>query len=143
MQLHQIPALQGNKTKKRIGRGGKLGTYSGRGIKGQKSRSGRKLRPEWRDALKSIPKKRGYKFNSHKTKPIVLNLSILSKVFKDGEMVTAKSLEQKGLVEKASGRLPEIKILGGGQLSKKLSFKGLLISESAKEAITKIKGTIS
>lgn len=143
MQLHQIPACRGNKSKKRIGRGGKLGTYSGRGIKGQKARSGRKLRPEWRDALKSIPKKRGYKFKSQKISPVVLNLSILSRVFKDGEIVSAKSLEQKGLITKKSGRLPEIKILGGGQLSKKLSFKGLNLSSSAKESVAKIKGTIS
>jgi len=143
MQRHQIPASLGAKNKKRVGRGGKLGTYSGRGIKGQKSRAGRKLRPEWRDALKSLPKKRGYKFNSHKDKPAVLNLTILSKIFKDGEIITAKILEQKGLIAKIGGRLPEIKILGGGKLSKKLSFKGLKLSESARGAIEKAKGTIS
>ena len=56
--INEIKRAHALKGKRRVGRGGKRGTYSGRGIKGQKSRSGRKLRPEWRDALKSIPKKR-------------------------------------------------------------------------------------
>jgi len=143
MQLHQISSQSGNKSKKRIGRGGKLGTYSTRGIKGQKSRSGRKMRPEWRDALKSIPKKRGYKFKSLKTKPVVLNLSFLAKVFSSGETITPKSLLQKGLVSKRGGRLPAIKVLGGEEIAKKLSFKEVEVSLSAKEAILKAKGTIS
>jgi large subunit ribosomal protein L15 len=143
MQLHQISSQPGNKSKKRIGRGGKLGTYSTRGIKGQKSRSGRKMRPEWRDALKSIPKKRGYKFKSIKTKPEVFNLSFLSKSFSNGETITPKSLMEKGLISKKGGRLLAVKILGGGELSKKLSFKGVEVSVSAKEAILKAGGTIS
>lgn len=59
MQLHQIQPLHKPKGKKRIGRGGKRGTYSGKGIKGQSSRAGAKIRPEIRDLIKKIPKKRG------------------------------------------------------------------------------------
>ena len=73
MQLHQLSS-QNQKRAKRVGRGGKRGTYSGKGVKGQKARAGRKLRPEWRDALKRIPKRRGYKFKSIKSRPAVLNL---------------------------------------------------------------------
>ncbi|PIS13477.1 MAG: hypothetical protein COT67_01505 [Candidatus Tagabacteria bacterium CG09_land_8_20_14_0_10_41_14] len=62
MQLHQLKPSTKNKDKKRIGRGGKRGTYSGRGLKGQKSRAGRKLRPQLRDIIKRLPKKRGYRF---------------------------------------------------------------------------------
>lgn len=142
MQRHQISACRGNKNKKRVGRGGKLGTYSGRGLKGQKARAGRKLRPEWRDALKSIPKKRGYRFHSHKIKPVVLNLAAVARVFNDGEAITAKILEIKGLASKTKGRLPEIKILGGGALSKKLSIIGLAVSRSTREAIEKAGGTV-
>lgn len=61
MQLHQIKPSHKLKTKKRIGRGGKKGTYSGKGMKGQKSRAGAKIRPELRDFIKKIPKVRGYK----------------------------------------------------------------------------------
>ena len=52
MQLHTLKRKTKNKTKKIVGRGGKRGTYSGRGLKGQKARAGRKIRPEFRDLLK-------------------------------------------------------------------------------------------
>ena len=58
MQIHQIIPKTKSKKGKYIGRGGKRGTYSGRGIKGQKARAGRKMRPEIRDMIKKLPKKR-------------------------------------------------------------------------------------
>ncbi len=143
MQLHQISKNKSNKIARRVGRGGKRGTFSGRGVKGQKSRSGRKLRPGWRDTLKSIPKKRGYKFKSFQDKPAVLNLQDLNAAFKGGEAITISALLQKGLVAEAEGRLPKVKILGQGQVTKKLNFKGLTASKSAKEAILKAGGTFN
>ena len=59
MQLHEVTPIHKNKSKKRIGRGGKRGTYSGRGMKGQKSRSGHKIRPAIRDLMQRTPKLRG------------------------------------------------------------------------------------
>ncbi|KKP29686.1 MAG: hypothetical protein UR15_C0010G0005 [Parcubacteria group bacterium GW2011_GWA2_31_28] len=59
MQLHQIQTKNSLKKSKRIGRGGKRGTYSGKGIKGQKSRAGAKIRPEIRDFIKKLHKLRG------------------------------------------------------------------------------------
>jgi ribosomal protein L15 len=59
MQLHEVQPIHKNKSKKRIGRGGKRGTYSGRGMKGQKSRAGRKIRPSVRDLIQRTPKLRG------------------------------------------------------------------------------------
>lgn len=141
MQLHQISKNK-SKTAKRVGRGGKRGTFSGRGVKGQKSRSGRKMRPEWRDALKSIPKKRGYKFKSTQEKPAILNLLELNRVFKGGETITPEVLVQKGLVSKSNG-FSRIKILGQGQITKKLAFKGVSFSTSAKDAIIKAGGSIN
>jgi len=61
MQLHELNPEHKNKTKKRIGRGGKRGTYSGRGMKGQNARAGRKLRPAIRDLIQQLPKLRGSK----------------------------------------------------------------------------------
>lgn len=61
MNLHQIAPANKSKSKKRIGRGGKRGTYSGRGVKGQKARAGRKIRPATRDLIQQIPKLRGSK----------------------------------------------------------------------------------
>ena len=77
MQLHQIKPKNINRSKKRIGRGGKRGTFSGKGAKGQLSRAGRKLRPELREIVKKIPKKRGYDFKSFRIKPQIVNLKDL------------------------------------------------------------------
>ena len=141
MQLHDIKSSVNNKTKKRVGRGGKHGTYSGRGIKGQKARAGRKLRPEWRDVLKRIPKRRGYKFKAEQ-KFLVFNLGFLNTLFKENEVVSYDSLLKKDLAIKIGRGRPMIKILGEGELNKKLSFKGLKMSASAKEKIIKAGGTI-
>lgn len=59
MNLHQVVPSHRNPSKKRIGRGGKRGTFSGRGVKGQKARAGRKVRPATRDLIQQIPKLRG------------------------------------------------------------------------------------
>lgn len=141
MQLHQLSPVKKQKAKKRIGRGGKRGTYSGRGVKGQKARAGRKIRPEWRDTLKRIPKRRGYKFKGIQEKPVVLNLVDLD-VFKEGELVSPTTLLQKRLITKMKGRVPSVKILGGGELNKKLDLKGVAVSKSAKEKIEKAGGSI-
>lgn len=143
MQIHQIGNTQKQKGRRRIGRGGKRGTYSGRGVKGQKARAGRKLRPEWRDVLKRIPKRRGYRFKSIKTKPAVLNLNDLNSIFKEGEIVTVSVLANKGLINKIKGKTPAVKILGDGQLNKKLDFKGVAVSKSAREKIEKAGGKIN
>lgn len=135
MQLHQIKPIHKQKRKKRVGRGGKRGTYSGKGLKGQKSRAGRKMRPELRDYIKKIPKKRGYRFKSIFPKPEIINLRDLDKFFNDGETVNPEILLQKGLVGRIKGKTPEVKILGSGELKKKLKIENCLMSESAKKAL--------
>ena len=122
-----------------MGRGGKRGTFSGRGVKGQKARSGRKLRPEWRDILKSIPKRRGYKFKSGQPKPAVLSLVSLAAAFSGSELITPELLRQKGLVPRGGA----VKVLGGARLAKKLNFKGVAFSAGAKDAIIKAGGSIN
>jgi large subunit ribosomal protein L15 len=135
MQLHQVKPTHKQKSKKRVGRGGKRGTYSGKGLKGQKSRAGRKMRPELRDYIKKIPKKRGYRFKSIQEKPEVVNLRDLEKFFNDGELVNPEILLKRGLVSRIKGKVPEVKILGSGELKKKLKIENCLMSESAKKAI--------
>ena len=136
MQAHQLSKLN-RKRHKRVGRGGKRGTYSGRGIKGQKARAGRRIRPQIRDIIKKIHKRRGYGKNraksvyAGKAKPAVVNLREIDKKFKDGEKVTAKLLVERGLIESSGGKMPKVKILGVGKLTKKLEFdKSLLMSNS-------------
>lgn len=142
MQLHQIKPKTKNKKHKQIGRGGKRGTYSGRGIKGQKARAGRKMRPEMRDIIKKLPKRRGYRFASFGERPAVINLILLDKHFNDGDKITPKILVEKRLIKKTEGKIPIIKLLGAGELSKKLIIAGCGFSKSAKEKIEKSGGNV-
>jgi len=142
MQIHQVKPKRINRRKKRVGRGGKRGTYSGRGIKGQKSRAGRKLPSKIKEIIKKYPKLRGYKFNKKtKRELVILNIGDLEKKFKSGEIITPKVLVKKGLISKVKGRIPEVKILSKGKLSKKLIFKNCRFSKSA-EKLIKSKGGI-
>ena len=142
MQLHQITSTTKQKNRKRIGRGGKRGTYSGRGLKGQKSRAGAGIRPAYRDILKQLPKKRGYKFKSIQIKPAVVNLIDIDENFKDNEIISPQTLLDRGLISKYKGRLPEVKILGDGETKKKFTVKNCLASENVKKKIEKAGGQI-
>ncbi|XKT75212.1 MAG: uL15 family ribosomal protein [Patescibacteria group bacterium UBA2103] len=141
MQLHNLQRVNKNKTAKRIGRGGKRGTTSGRGTKGQLAHGGTP-RPEIRDFIKKLPKQRGYNFNSPNTKPATVNVSVLEEVFEKGATISPKVLLEKGLVKREKGRAPEVKILGNGDLSKAFTFEKVTLSASAKEKIEKAGGTI-
>ena len=143
MQLHQIQPKHKLKKKKRIGRGGKRGTYSGRGIKGQKSRAGtRKMQPIIREVIKRYPKLRGYRFKVLKKGLVTVNLEVLNKEFKESEVVNPQNLLRKRIVRKIKGRVPKVKILGEGKLTKKLIIENCQASKIAKEKIEKAKGTI-
>ena len=118
------------KKKKRVGRGNASGkgTYSGRGQKGQRSRSGGKGGLKLRGLKQTIgklPKSRG--FTSPHPKLDVINLADLEKKYKDGETVT----------------LNKIKVLGQGEIKKKLTIKAAAFSKSAEEAIIKAGGKIT
>jgi len=148
MQLNDIKRNTPNKKARRVGRGGKRGKTSGRGMKGQKSRAGTSGRPQMRDIIKKLPKLRGHGKNRSRTvnssliKPEVVNLSLLEKFFNSGDVVTAKILFSKRIVRRQKGRIPTVKILGTGNLTKKLTVSGCEFSKSAKEKIEKVGGTI-
>ncbi len=145
MQLHQIQPKTPQKKARYVGRGGKRGKTAGRGTKGQKARAGAKFRPEIRDFIKRLPKLRGRGKNSNKgfkIGPKVVNLNDIEAMFKAGDVVNPKSLVLAGLVKRDAGELPRVKILGTGEVSKKFSFEDCVVSESAKEKITKAGGTI-
>lgn len=136
MQIHELKVNK-RKSRKRVGRGGKRGTYSGRGMKGQKSRSGAKKDPLFEggrtsliDRLKKI---RGFK--SVHPKKININLDDLEKNFKNGDTVSVESLIKFNLIKKSEAKRG-VKILGNGKLTKKLSVdENILLSKSAKKAI--------
>lgn len=131
---------------RRIGRGSKRGKTSGRGTKGQKARAGNKRRPEMRDIIKKIPKRRG--FGKNRTRGVVpggrtmaLNLRALD-VFPNGATVDVGAIMKAGLVRRVDGKVPPMKILGGGELGKKLTVSGIRTSASAKAAIEKAGGKL-
>lgn len=125
-----------------VGRGGKKGKTAGRGTKGQKARAGAKIRPEWRDIIKKLPKLRGYAFSSIQEKPFVVNLKAIEEAFSVGESVSKLTLRNKKLIPDPKGKHIKVKILGTGELTKKLTFTGLEVSASAKEKIEKAGGAI-
>lgn len=143
MQLHQLKRKTLNKASKRVGRGGKRGKTSGRGTKGQKARAGHSIRPDVREKLKKLPKLRGYAFNTIQDKPAVVNVSALEHLFAAGETVTPKLLAERGAIRSRKGQMSKAKILGEGELSKKLTISGCTVSASAKEKIEKAGGSIS
>ena len=138
----------GARASKRVGRGGKRGKTSGRGTKGQNARSGRKKRPEMRDIIKKIPKRRGYGKNRGRTvdgpkeNAIVVSIERLEAMFDTGSEVTRKTLTDKGIIKERKTAVA-VKIVGGGTMGKKLMLKGIKASASARAAIEKAGGTIA
>jgi large subunit ribosomal protein L15 len=148
MQLHELKRKTKTKSKKRVGRGGLRGKTSGRGHKGQNARAGHRVRPEIRDMIKKLPKLRGHGVNRSRTvnssvvKPTPINLTVLEENFSNGDKVNPKVLVSVGLVDKKKGKLPKVKILGVGTLSKKLEVSNCAISESAKAQVEKAGGKV-
>ena len=145
MQRHNVKRLHKNKKSVQVGRGGTRGKTSGRGTKGQNARAGHKNRPELRDFIKRFPKLRGRGKNintSIETKPTVLSLTRISKVFADGADVSPKTLAENGLVTMRNGMMPKVKILGG-IAHKKLIIRGVPVSASVRSAVEKAGGSVA
>lgn len=139
MQIHDLKPKTKNKTKKRIGRGGKRGTYSGKGMKGQKSRAGARMAPIAREFIKRYPKLRGYSFSPLK-KYFTINISVIDSFFIDNEVVAPQTLVKKGLAGK-SKKFP-VKILGNGKINKKVVIRDCFVSKKAQEMIEKAGGKV-
>jgi large subunit ribosomal protein L15 len=148
MQTNTLKARTPRKTSMRVGRGGKRGKTSGRGTKGQNARAGHRKRPEMRDLIKKLPKLRGHGKNRARTvradrvRYVAVNLATLEAAFNSGDTVNADTLLKAGIVRTASGRIQRAKILGAGELTKKLSVSGIPASASAKAAIEKAGGSV-
>lgn len=136
MNLHELsPAEGATRSSKRIGRGhgSGWGKTAGKGHKGQKARSGGSIRPGFEGGQMPLQRripKRGFN-NIFAKKIVAINVSALE-VFDNDTEVDAKALIEKGIVKK---EFDGIKILGNGNLTKKLSVKVAAYSESAKQKI--------
>lgn len=148
MQAHQLKKPKSFRTKKRVGRGGKRGTYSGRGVKGQKSRAGARIRPEIRDYIAKIPKlagptnKAGVAHSVRQKALKMINLSQIDMLVKDGDEITREFLYEKKFIQKKKGSFPEVKILANGKLTKKVTVIGLKVSSGARGKIEEAGGTV-
>jgi large subunit ribosomal protein L15 len=145
LTLSSLKPAQQRKARKRVGRGmgsGK-GRYSGRGIKGQKSRSGsHTMRPGFEGGQMPIymrlPKQRGpyskdaMPVGPHRTETVPVNLSSLDRVFDDGADVTLEAMVEKGLIKNTR---TDVKVLGTGELKKKLKVTAHAFSAGAREKI--------
>lgn len=143
MQTHEVKRNTPQKKHVQIGRGGRRGKMSGRGGKGQTARAGNKRRSAMRDVIKKLPKLRGYRFASIQKDFFPINLDTLETKFEAGQEVTPKTLIEKGVLATKSARVPRVKILARGTLSKKLSVSGCVVSEAAKTAIEKVGGSVA
>lgn len=147
MQIHELKRNTPQKKERRVGRGGKRGKTSGRGTKGQKARSGHKMRPELRDMIKKMPKRRGYGKNRARTvvatrvRPVAVALGRIEAAFENGAQVTPETLIAKGIVNLTKGRVPSVKIVGT-EVKKKIYIAGCLVSEGVREAVKKAGGAI-
>ena len=137
MKLNELQAAPEAKVRKRVGRGpgSGMGKTSTRGQKGQKSRSGASI-PAWFQGgqtplYRRLPK-RGFNNAEFRTAYATINLSDLNKFFNDGDEVTPEVLKERGIIKK---QLCGVKVLGNGELEKKLTVKASRFSSSA---VTKI-----
>ncbi len=143
MKLHELKSQPGGKgPRKRVGRGigSGSGKTSGRGQKGQKSRSGGGTRPGFEGGqmplYMRLPK-RGFK-NIFRKEYVVVNVEELNK-FADETVITPELLQESGIIKKV---LPGVKILGRGELEKKLEVRANRFSKSAVEKITRAGGKV-
>ena len=75
-------------------------------------------------------------------KPAIVNIQILEKKFKEGDIINSQTLLKRKLVSKIKGKMPKVKILGRGEITKKLIIEGCQVSKQAKEKIEKLGGKI-
>ena len=155
MSLHTLTRMT-KRAYRRVGRGqsSTRGKTSGRGGKGQTARAGNKRRPEFRDIIKKLPKRRGYgknrarTVNASRVRAFAVPLEALEATFDVGSEVTPKALADRNVIPSHAGKAAAVKILGlsgqgDGTLTKKLSIKGCLVSKTARAAIEKAGGTIT
>lgn len=144
MQLNDIHrGITKHRNRKRIGRGPGSGTgkTSGRGHKGHKSRSGYSRKPNFQGGampmFRRIPK-RGFN-NKWSVTVFAVNVGRLNEIFNDGDVVTLEIMSEKNV---AKGTFDEVKILGDGEITKKLTVRAHRFSKSAEEKITAAGGSI-
>ena len=144
MKLHNIQPAEGATTPaKRLGRGigSGLGKTSGKGHKGQWARSGGGVRPGFEGGQMPLTRrlpKRGFKNGLFKKVYTVINIGMIDELYNDGDVVTVEDLKAEGIISKIEEY--GLKVLGNGEVTKKLTVKADKFTASAKEKIEKAGG---
>lgn len=143
MILNDIRGVRKNRKRKRLGRGpgSGHGKTAGRGHKGFFSRSGAKSRKGFEGGQMPLARriaKRGFSNNQFAAKVAIVNVATLEENFENGDTVDVEALRARGL---AGGRFDFLKILGDGELTKKLTVRAHRFSRSAEEKIAACGGT--
>lgn len=144
MLIHEITSSSHRSRRKRVGRGGKRGSYSGRGIKGQKARAGHNIRPAERDLIQRLPKLRGLgKNKNRRARPSNLTVTIKTLSHLGLKDISRFSLAAAGVIKNSDRGRRAVKIVGTGRLSQALSVApDILVSASAAAKIKAAGGTI-
>lgn len=140
MRLHSLQSGFKRKKKKRVGRGGKRGVTSGHGQKGQRSRSGHRIRPAERDLISRLPKLRGVKNKRINPSARVINITGITRFLAEDKEITKKLLVERGMISNVKER---VKILGNGVIKRPIIIRGIQVSESAKKKIEAAGGSVS
>ncbi len=156
MDLSNLKPKTVRKNQKRVGRGGKRGTFSGGGTKGQKSRAGSGVKPGFRGGdnrlwqlfpkQKGASKKPGGKgvhrkhrfYRLRQDKPAVFNLGFFNQ-FTGEDLINPEFLNKKGFIPNSEHN---VKILGDGELKGKKTFEGFTLSKKARQKIAKAGGIV-
>jgi len=138
MYIHTITKNQKKRPIKRVGRGGKRGTYSGRGQKGQRARSGHRIRPAERDLIQRLPKLRGVKNKSSRSQTFVINIKDIDRFVENGA-INRNILLKKKVIKKFTD---PVKVLGTGEIKSAVTIEEIEVSESAKKKIESAGGSV-
>lgn len=156
--INLLPSPKTTRKSKQVGRGigsGKGGHTTGKGTKGQTSRSGyRKPRPGFEGGQNPLSKRlptlrgistqdRSRKFLTSKIKNVPIQLSLLAEQFNENDEINHDTLIQKGFFKPLSHKKLNVKVLFDKEIEKKLNFNGVMASKKAIEAIQKVGGTFN
>ncbi|MDD4123021.1 MAG: uL15 family ribosomal protein [Candidatus Pacebacteria bacterium] len=141
MQIHNLQKSEKIKPSARVGRGGKRGTYSGKGIKGQRSRAGRKIKSALHELFLKFPKRRGITNNVNHFNKFAFGLSQIA----DLKDVNLKTLREAGFIPKSVKGNLKIKIIvsDGFNLDTPINVSGCFVSKKAEEQIIKAGGKVN
>ncbi|HCH36232.1 MAG: 50S ribosomal protein L15 [Chloroflexi bacterium] len=143
MQVHNVRSAQNRTKRKRVGRGdASRGTYSGKGMKGQKARSGGGVRPGFEGGqnpmIKGLPRLRGFK-NPFRTEYQVVNVDRLNALPAEINELSPATLESLRIIRHAD---KPVKILGFGEISRPISISGVQVSGTARAKIESAGGSV-